>query len=57
MKYKPDHPFNKIKQCPNCNLVWLKVLGCDGVTTCGNFPATEYGGTFAQLLNYQISYG
>ncbi|KAM3132486.1 hypothetical protein pb186bvf_015445 [Paramecium bursaria] len=57
MRLKPDHPFNKIKQCPNCGLIWLKVLGCDGVTTCGNFPSTEYGATFSQLLNYQISYG
>jgi hypothetical protein len=31
----PDHP---IKRCPHCGLVWLKVEGCSGMTTCGALP-------------------
>ena len=27
---------NQIKRCPHCELVWVKVEGCDGATTCGN---------------------
>lgn len=26
------------RQCPYCPLVWIKVEGCDGKTTCGNRP-------------------
>mmetsp|Transcript_6939 Transcript_6939/g.12625 ORF Transcript_6939/g.12625 Transcript_6939/m.12625 type:complete len:524 (+) Transcript_6939:268-1839(+) len=29
-------PRNQIKRCPHCYLVWVKVGGCDGATTCGN---------------------
>mgnify|MGYP001807943284 CR=1 FL=1 len=25
-----------MKQCPYCKLIWIKVAGCDGKTTCGN---------------------
>ena len=37
----PDHPFNLVKKCPNCGLIWLKVDGCDGDTTCGNVPRED----------------
>ena len=26
------------RACPNCGLIWMKVMGCDGQTTCGNKP-------------------
>lgn len=26
------------RACPNCGLIWMKVMGCDGMTTCGNKP-------------------
>jgi hypothetical protein len=29
-------PKNLIKQCPHCGVIWFKVEGCDGETTCGN---------------------
>lgn len=29
-------PRNLIKRCPACKLVWVKVEGCDGATSCGN---------------------
>ncbi|CAD8180578.1 unnamed protein product [Paramecium pentaurelia] len=31
-----NHCFQCLKQCPYCKLIWIKVAGCDGVTTCGN---------------------
>ncbi|CAK69183.1 unnamed protein product (macronuclear) [Paramecium tetraurelia] len=36
MKESQIHCFNWIKQCPYCGLVWIKVVGCDNETTCGN---------------------
>ncbi|CAK69185.1 unnamed protein product (macronuclear) [Paramecium tetraurelia] len=31
-----NHCFQCLKQCPHCKLIWIKVAGCDGQTTCGN---------------------
>jgi cytochrome c2 len=28
-------PKNMFKACPHCKLIWVKVAGCDGQTTCG----------------------
>jgi hypothetical protein len=39
MNYCPfdsTDPRNLIKQCPYCGIIWFKVEGCDGQTTCGN---------------------
>ncbi|CAD8085601.1 unnamed protein product [Paramecium sonneborni] len=30
------HCYNFIKLCPNCKQPWIKVVGCDGLTKCGN---------------------
>lgn len=30
-----------IKKCPHCGLYWLKVNGCRGTTTCGNYPESD----------------
>lgn len=38
----PNDIRNLIKRCPNCNLVWVKVEGCDGETTCGNRPSSYF---------------
>ncbi|CAK93563.1 unnamed protein product (macronuclear) [Paramecium tetraurelia] len=37
----PAHIYNFIKQCPNCKIIWLKVSGCGGQTSCGNFPDSD----------------
>ncbi len=34
----PDTPFRKCPH-PGCGLVWIKVEGCDGPTTCGARPS------------------
>ena len=34
-------PRNMIKKCPFCELIWIKVSGCDGETFCGNVPTGE----------------
>ncbi|CAD8126935.1 unnamed protein product [Paramecium sonneborni] len=43
LKMKDDkaHFFNFIKACPHCGLIWLKVSGCEGETTCGAFPIKD----------------
>lgn len=28
-------PKNMFKACPHCKLIWVKVAGCDGTTSCG----------------------
>ena len=30
-----EDPRNFIKKCPYCEIIWYKVEGCDGKTTCG----------------------
>ena len=42
MKESNKHCFNWIKQCPYCGLVWIKVVGCDSETTCGNRVFCDY---------------
>ncbi|CAD8170809.1 unnamed protein product [Paramecium octaurelia] len=36
MTKSKNHCFYCLKQCPYCKLIWIKVAGCDGETTCGN---------------------
>ena len=40
LSYQSDHGANDLRQCPHCGLLWAKVEGCDGGTTCGSIPAT-----------------
>jgi hypothetical protein len=45
MSYKindQSDPRNMIKKCPYCGLIWFKIEGCDGETTCGNLPSKPY---------------
>jgi len=30
------------KACPHCGIIWVKVAGCDGETTCGNRLNGDY---------------
>jgi len=30
-----DHGITELRKCPHCGLVWAKIVGCDGETTCG----------------------
>merc|ERR1739838_807256 len=29
------HGIDELRKCPHCGLVWAKIVGCDGATTCG----------------------
>merc|ERR1711915_1085158 len=29
------HGINELRKCPHCGLVWAKIVGCNGLTTCG----------------------
>ena len=40
-RYHSAHGVEQARRCPHCNLVWTKVEGCDGVTTCGNRPSVS----------------
>merc|ERR1712014_304366 len=37
--YQADHGVNELRRCPHCNLIWAKVEGCNGQTTCGSVPS------------------
>eukprot|EP00927_Polykrikos_kofoidii_P049585 TRINITY_DN4362_c0_g1_i1.p1 TRINITY_DN4362_c0_g1~~TRINITY_DN4362_c0_g1_i1.p1 ORF type:complete len:426 (-),score=52.83 TRINITY_DN4362_c0_g1_i1:455-1732(-) len=34
------HGASDLRRCPHCGLVWAKVSGCNGATTCGSRPRT-----------------
>jgi len=51
--YAANHGVDDVRKCPHCGLVWAKIEGCDGSTTCGNLmkqPDKRFSrqmGTFA----------
>ena len=36
--YQSEHGVSELRKCPHCGLIWTKVEGCEGETTCGNRP-------------------
>ncbi|XP_068696164.1 uncharacterized protein [Montipora foliosa] len=36
--FQSEHGVSELRKCPHCGLIWTKVEGCDGDTTCGNRP-------------------
>ena len=36
--YQSEHGVSELRKCPHCGLIWTKVEGCEGQTTCGNRP-------------------
>lgn len=40
--YDQREPKNMFKACPHCRIIWVKVAGCDGETTCGNRLSGDY---------------
>ena len=40
--YDQREPKNMFKACPHCGIIWVKVDGCDGKTSCGNRPEGDY---------------
>ncbi|XP_068751447.1 uncharacterized protein [Montipora capricornis] len=36
--YQSEHGVSELRKCPHCGLIWTKVEGCEGDTTCGNRP-------------------
>ena len=39
LSYQSEHGVSELRKCPHCGLIWTKVEGCDGDTTCGNRPS------------------
>lgn len=48
-----DHGITQLRRCPYCNEVWAKIVGCDGMTTCGN-RVNQAEGT-GQMSNFSFS--
>ena len=38
LAYQSEHGVSELRRCPHCGLIWTKVEGCEGDTTCGNRP-------------------
>ncbi|KAL4485034.1 hypothetical protein ABPG72_014554 [Tetrahymena utriculariae] len=52
----PQAPQNLLKKCPNCGLIWLKVVGCDN-TTCGNRElGKDYYSGGRQFMKFQFDW-
>ena len=39
LSYHSEHGVSELRKCPHCGLIWTKVEGCEGETTCGNRPS------------------
>ena len=39
LAYQSEHGVSELRKCPHCGLIWTKVGGCEGDTTCGNRPS------------------
>jgi len=39
--HSAHHGVSELRKCPHCGIVWAKVEGCAGSTTCGNRPAMQ----------------
>ena len=48
--------YNEYRRCPFCHLVWTKVEGCDGSTTCGEIPSRFQDKTRASYLRYRFEF-
>ena len=35
LHFTSSHGVNELRKCPHCGLVWAKVVGCEGSTSCG----------------------
>ena len=42
LQYQSNHGVDDLRKCPHCGMVWAKVEGCEGQTTCGSMPSTHY---------------
>ena len=42
LQYQSDHGADDLRKCPHCGMIWAKVEGCEGKTTCGSVPSTHY---------------
>jgi len=63
MSFDPTNPRdirNLVRKCPHCSLLWWKVEGCDGQTTCGRRPSRvtdDYYGLTLQSFVFEYVAG
>ena len=61
LEFQSDHGADDLRKCPHCGMIWAKVEGCEGITTCGNVPSTSYdvrkGYTVMATFTFQLSRG
>ena len=42
LQYQSDHGAGDLRKCPHCGMIWAKVEGCEGRTTCGEVPSDYF---------------
>jgi len=53
--YQSEAGISSLRKCPHCGLVWAKLEGCDGSTTCGN-RMTKPDGRFGTLGTFTFTF-
>jgi len=56
--FTSSHGTSNLRKCPHCGLVWAKVSGCDGETTCGNIDGhlDVRSSDFSQLATFRFNW-
>jgi len=53
--YQADSGVSDLRRCPHCGLVWAKLEGCDGDTTCGNLMQSREN-RYGQLATFSFQF-
>jgi len=55
LSYQNEHSVSNLKKCPHCGLIWTKVSGCDGETTCGNINE-DFDSRFSVFATFTFAF-
>eukprot|EP01133_Synstelium_polycarpum_P003507 gene3507-4006_t len=55
LRFATDHGVSNCRKCPHCGMVWLKVAGCEGATTCGSRPGGVPESTVTSFATFSFT--
>merc|ERR1719320_1877691 len=53
--YQANCGVTDLRRCPHCGLVWAKIAGCDGNTTCGNLMKSR-DNRYGELATFSLQF-
>jgi len=53
--YQANSGVTDLRRCPHCGLVWAKIEGCDGNTTCGNLMKSR-DSRYGELATFSFQF-